>query len=144
MLVCAYRKIQTLRWVDLIGGNEPHIKIQPRPEWNYVPKKHHCRDIPIADPELWAQLMRRKMMLSRFSPLVFHTKSGKPQTHLWDDTQAIFKKTNVDMVKAHPHCFPANVLYNPVAPERADAGHHEHDGTQGRAEHDALHGRAPK
>ena len=26
------QEIQTLRWVDIIGGNEPHIKIQPRPE----------------------------------------------------------------------------------------------------------------
>jgi len=38
---------------------------------------------------------------------VFHTKSGKPLTHLWDDTQAIFKKTDIDMIKAHPHCFRA-------------------------------------
>lgn len=109
LLQCGLRlqEIQTLRWADLIGGNEPHIKIQPRPEWNYVPKRHHCREIPIADPELWAQLMSRKMLLSRFSPLVFHTKSGKPLTHLWDDTQAIFKKTDIDMIKAHPHCFRA-------------------------------------
>lgn len=109
LLQCGLRlqEIQTLRWVDIIGGNEPHIKIQPRPEWNFKPKKHHCRDIPIADPELWAQLMRRKMLLSRVSTLVFHTKSGKPLTHLWEDTQTIFAKTVVDMVKAHPHCFRA-------------------------------------
>jgi integrase len=109
LLQCGLRlqEIQTLRWVDIIGGNEPHIKIQPRPEWNFKPKKHHCRDIPIADPELWAQLMRRKMLLSRVSALVFHTKSGKPLTHLWEDTQTIFEKTLVDMVKAHPHCFRA-------------------------------------
>lgn len=107
LLECGLRKqeIQTLRWVDLIGGNEPHIKIQERPEWKYIPKLHHCRDVPIADEELWALLMRKKMLSK--SVLVFSTKSGKPLTHLWDDTQALFRKTGVDMAKAHPHCFRA-------------------------------------
>ena len=93
LLECGLRKqeIQTLRWVDLIGGNEPHIKIQERPEWKYIPKLHHCRDVPIADEELWALLMRKKMLSK--SVLVFSTKSGKPLTHLWDDTQALFRKT---------------------------------------------------
>lgn len=107
LLECGLRKqeIQTLRWVDLIAGKEPHIKIQERPEWKFVPKLHHCRDVPIGDEELWALLMRKKMLSK--SVLVFHTKSGKPLTHLWDDTQALFKKTGVDMAKAHPHCFRA-------------------------------------
>ena len=80
-------EIETLRWVDLIGGNEPHIKIQPRPEWNYMPKKHHCRNIPVANPETWALLMRQKMRSK--SPLVFTTKSGQPLTHLWEDTPSV-------------------------------------------------------
>jgi integrase len=109
LLCCGLRKaeIQTLRWVDLVGGNEPHVKIQSRPEWNYIPKRHHCRNVPIADQELWAQLMRRKMVQGSKSPLVFHTASGKPLTHLWEDTQRIFRNATLNMEKAHPHCFRA-------------------------------------
>lgn len=109
LLVCGLRKqeIETLRWQDIIGGTEPHIKIQPRPEWKFIPKKHHCREVPIADPELWALLMRQKMLTGSKTQLVFHTKTGKPLTHLWDDTQRLFKKANLDMAKAHPHCFRA-------------------------------------
>jgi integrase len=107
LLCCGLRKgeIQTLRWVDLVGGREPHIRIQPRPEYNWFPKKHHCRDVPIADDELWAQLMHRKMLSK--SPLVFHTASGKPLTHHWEDTQRIFRNAKLDMAKAHPHCWRA-------------------------------------
>jgi integrase len=98
-------EIQTLRWVDLIGGKEPHIRIQSRQEWEYTPKRHHCRDVPIADEELWAQLMRRKMLSK--SKLVFTTNTGKPLTHLWEDTQRIFRNAGLDMAKAHPHCIRA-------------------------------------
>jgi integrase len=109
LLCCGLRKaeIQTLRWVDLVGGNKPHIKIQSRPEYDYHPKKHHCRDVPIGDDELWAQLMRLKMLHGDKSPLVFHTASGKPLTHLWEDTQRIFRRAKLDMSKAHPHCWRA-------------------------------------
>lgn len=107
LLQCGLRKqeIQTLRWVDIVGGNEPHIKIQERPEYGYVPKLHHCRKVPLADPKLYAALMDWKLVSK--GPLVFHTKSGKPLTHLWEDTQAIFRKAGVDMEKGHPHCFRA-------------------------------------
>ena len=98
-------EIETLRWVDLIGGNEPHIKIQPRPEWNYMPKKHHCRNIPVANPETWALLMRQKMRSK--SPLVFTTKSGQPLTHLWEDTQRLTRRAGIDMAKGHPHAWRA-------------------------------------
>jgi integrase len=109
LLCCGLRKaeIQTLRWVDLVGGNEPHIRIQSRPEWNYIPKRHHCRNVPVADQDLWDKLMRWKMVQGSKSPLVFHTASGKPLTHLWEDTQRIFRNASLDMEKAHPHCFRA-------------------------------------
>ena len=98
-------EIETLRWVDLIGGNEPHIKIQPRPEWNYMPKKHHCRNIPVANPETWALLMRQKMRSK--SPLVFTTKNGQPLTHLWEDTQRLTRRAGIEMAKGHPHAWRA-------------------------------------
>jgi integrase len=98
-------EIRTLRWVDLIGGSEPHIKIQPRPEWNYMPKRHHCRNIPVANPETWALLMRQKMRSK--SPLVFTTKNGQPLTHLWEDTQRLTRRAGIDVAKGHPHAWRA-------------------------------------
>jgi hypothetical protein len=75
LLICGLRKgeIQTLRWADILWTEEL-IRIQARPEYNYFPKKHHCRDLPIYDPEIMEELRRRKAASK--SPLVFHTKSG--------------------------------------------------------------------
>lgn len=106
LLCCGLRlqEIMTLRWVDIIW-NEGVIRIQPRPEWGYVPKKHHCRDIPLQD-DLLKELRERK--LTSKSPLVFSTKSGRPLKHHWDDCQVLFKKTRtVPLEKAHPHTFRA-------------------------------------
>jgi integrase len=104
LLECGLRKqeIQTLRWIDIVGGEEPHVQIRPRPEYNYIPKAHHCRDIGIKD-ELYAELMHRKMVSKH--PLVFCTRSGRPLKHFWDDVQAIFKRAGLDMRKAHIHAF---------------------------------------
>ena len=104
-LCCGLRmsELQTLRWVD-IDFAKGKIKIQERPEYGFKPKKHHCRSVPIND-ELLEQLHVRKLT-AKF-PLVFHTRSGKPFTHLWEDTQNIFRKTDVPLGKGHPHCFRA-------------------------------------
>jgi len=80
---------------------------------------------PVANQELRAQLMRRKMLSN--SALVFHTKSGKPLTHLWEDTQAIFKKAKLDMSKAHPPLLESHVLHHVAQAERTHAGHHGRD-----------------
>jgi integrase len=74
----------------------------PRPEYNWIPKAHHCRSVGISDALL--EELRSRKLVSKHR-LVFHTKSGKPLTHLWEDTQAIFSRTAVSMSKAHPHCF---------------------------------------
>jgi integrase/recombinase XerD len=106
LLCCGLRlqEITTLRWADILW-NEGALRIQPRPEWGFIPKRHHCRDIPLQD-ELLEQLRVRKLLSK--SPLVFCTKSGKPVRHLWDDCQVLFKKTKtVPLEKAHPHTFRA-------------------------------------
>jgi integrase len=106
VLLCAglrLQEIQTLRWVDIIW-REKCIRIQKRPEWEYTPKKHHMRDIQLSDDLL--QALRDAKLLAKF-PLVFHTRSGRPLTHLWDDTQALFRKAKLPMEKGHPHCFRA-------------------------------------
>jgi site-specific recombinase XerD len=54
---------------------------------------------------LLEQLHVRK--LTAKLPIVFHTRSSKPLTHLWEDTQNIFKKTDVPLEKSHPHCLRA-------------------------------------
>jgi len=102
-LTCGLRlgELQTLRWVD-IDFAKGMLRIQPRPEYNWIPKAHHCRSVGISDALL--EELRGRKLVSKHR-LVFHTKSGKPLTHLWDDTQAIFSRTTVSMSKAHPHCF---------------------------------------
>ncbi|HXE07031.1 MAG TPA: site-specific integrase [Acidobacteriaceae bacterium] len=102
-LTCGLRlgELQTLRWAD-IDFQKGLIRIQPRPEYNWVPKKHHCRAVGVSDTLL--EKLRVRKLTSHF-PLIFHTRSGKKLTHLWEDTQAIFKKTKVSMAKAHPHAF---------------------------------------
>jgi integrase len=95
------RELNTLRWID-IDWEKGHIKVQPRPEYDWVPKKYHTRSVPISDA-LLKELRERKLTAKH--DIIFPTQSGKPNTHIWAECQAIFKKTKVDMVKAHPHCF---------------------------------------
>jgi integrase len=105
-LCCGLRlqEIMTLRWEDIVW-NEGVVRIQPRPEWKYIPKRHHCRDIPLQD-DLLTELRERKRTSG--CPLVFSTKSGRPIKHHWDDCQTLFMKTKVvPMEKAHPHTFRA-------------------------------------
>ncbi len=111
LLTCGLRKqeIETLRWKDVIF-NEGIIRVQPRPEWGYTPKKHHCRDIPLRAETL--EKLKHLKQTAKYD-LVFHTASGKPLLQLWDDVQALFRKVNkrngnvVPMDKAHPHTFRA-------------------------------------
>jgi integrase len=111
LVSCGLRKqeIETLRWVDILW-NEGVIRIQPRMEWGFSPKKEHCRDINIPEPLL--EKLRIKKLTSK-SELLFATKSGKPKLELWDDVQALCKKLDklhpdaVPKEKWHPHIFRA-------------------------------------
>jgi len=106
LLLCCglrLREIQTLLWTDILW-NEGLIRIRPRPEWGFFPKKEHCRDIPLSDDLL--EKLRQKKLMSK-SAVVFTTKSGKPVKHLWDDLQRIFAKTTVPKEKWHAHTFRA-------------------------------------
>jgi integrase len=112
LLTCGLRKqeIETLRWVDILW-KEGVVRIQPRSEYGFKPKKEHCRDINL--PETLLEKLKNLKLHAKY-PLVFHTKSGKPKLELWDDLQALFKQVNkkfsttpVPMEKAHPHTLRA-------------------------------------
>ena len=92
-------------WVDLVGGDTPHVKIQRRPEYKFIPKKYHCRNVNIGDQELWAQLMRTEDG-EQVRPRVPH-QVRHAQHALLDDTQALFKKAKLTTEKGHPHCWRA-------------------------------------
>jgi integrase len=103
------QEVETLRWTDILW-REGIIRIQPRPEWKFKPKKEHCRDINI--PEALLEKLRIRKQTSK-SEIVFATRSGKPKLELWDDVQALFKKVDklhrgaVPKEKWHPHTFRA-------------------------------------
>jgi hypothetical protein len=61
---------------------------------------------------LLEQLHVRK--LTAKLPIVFHTRSSKPLTHLWEDTQNIFKKTDVPLEKRSPTLFAGDFLHHPL------------------------------
>jgi integrase len=105
LLFCGLRfqEALTLRWAD-IDFKTGLLKVQPRPEYNFMPKKHHIRDIPLKD-ELLAEL---KLVKTRSkNPLVFVTQSGRPRTHMLEDCKDICTKANIGAEKAHLHVFRA-------------------------------------
>jgi len=90
--------------------------------------EHHCRSVPIND-ELLEQLHVRK--LTAKLPIVFHTRSSKPLTHLWEDTQNIFKKTDVPLEKRSPTLFAGDFLHHPLSGRMGAPRCYACDGTQG-------------
>ena len=105
LLCCGLRfqEVLTLRWVD-IDWQTGLVKVQPRPEYKFKPKKHHVRDVPIPDA-LLAELKARKE--SSKSPLVFVTRTGSPRTHMLEDCKEICTRAKIADAKSHLHTFRA-------------------------------------
>jgi integrase/recombinase XerD len=105
LLLCGlrFKEALTLRWVD-IDFQTGMLKIQPRPEYKFKPKKHHIRDVALND-ELLAELKAAKLVSK--CPLLFVTRSSRPRTHMLEDCKSICKKAKIAGEKSHLHVFRA-------------------------------------
>jgi integrase len=98
-----FKEALTLRWAD-IEWQTGLVKVRPRPEYKFKPKKHHIREVPVPDG-LLSELKSAKERSS--SPLVFVTRSGRPRTHMLEDCKAICERAKIAQEKSHLHVFRA-------------------------------------
>jgi len=86
--------------VDLIhdeiapGIFKCEVRVQPKPHWGYMPKTGQTRNV-IISKELGDRLQQRKTA-TRPSRLLFGTREGRPDYHLWDRLKAVAKKAGLD------------------------------------------------
>ena len=64
--------------------------VAEKPQWNWHPKKHHQRCIPVPD-DIWSAIQQRRDKNPSQS-LVFPNERGKPNQHLLRDLQAIAER----------------------------------------------------
>lgn len=103
LLTCGLRRkeVSSLRWVDIDFKNGV-LSIQPRPEYDFMPKKKHQRTVSIQDAIL-EELKAAKE--SSKSPLCFPTRNGVPNTKIWEFVHRTCKRAGIDVSKSHPHVF---------------------------------------
>jgi integrase len=105
LLYCGlrFKEALTLRWVD-IDWQTGLVRIRPRDEYEFKPKKHHVRDVPVPD-DLLGELKAHKERSS--SPLIFVTRTGRPRAHMLEDCKAICIRAKIAEEKSHLHTFRA-------------------------------------
>ena len=105
LLYCGlrFKEALSLRWVD-IDWQTGLVRIRPRPEYEFKPKKHHVRDVPIPDA-LLRELKASEENSS--SPLIFVTRTGRPRTHMLEDCKDICTHAKIAEEKSHLHTFRA-------------------------------------
>jgi integrase len=103
LLCCGLRRkeIASLRWKD-IDFDAGLIHIQPRPEYGFIPKKKHCRQV--ATPDGILSELRAAQQQSK-SLLCFPTRNDQPNNKIWEFINRTCKRAGIDAGKAHPHVF---------------------------------------
>jgi len=103
-------EIENLEWRD-VDFAEGYIQIRPKVDW--TPKHGRSRKIPIR-PRVREILQRRKK--GAWSPLVFHTSTGKRIRHIRDMLARAYKKAGVRNATVHTtrHTFASHAVMSGV------------------------------
>ena len=73
------REVQFATWQDLNFTNKV-FAVHSKPQFNFEPKDHEERTIPLPDPVIEA--LQARHQARNGNPLIFPTKKGKPDGHL--------------------------------------------------------------
>ena len=111
------KELMFMEGTDLIcdqlapGTYKCEIRVQSKPKYGFQTKTGQARNV-LVDKALMDRLVARRQKVAARSSLLFATRAGKPDYHLWDRLKAIAKRARIDPSICWIHKFRATCATN--------------------------------